>query len=114
MLYMAGNHNTKNAALQQALSVQAPPVMPFVPPGQFIDIDERYYRGIQGDPPSYDGFPRAGKPLQQYPITYTSASLLEQPNTFGLVQNYGSYIYNPQPFVPGGGTDLHTVRYPFV
>ena len=111
---MAGQHNTKNAALQQALSTQAPPVMPYVPPGQFIDVDERFYRGIQGDPPSYDGFPRAGKALQQYPITYTSAKLLEQPNTFGLVQNYGSYIYQPQPFIPGGGTDLHTVRYPFV
>jgi hypothetical protein len=111
---MSGQHNTKNAALQQALSAQAPPVMPFVPPGQFIDIDERYYRGIQADPLSYNGFPRAGKALQQYPITYTSDKLLEQPNTFGLVQNYGSYIYNPQPFVPGGGTDLHTIRYPFV
>ena len=111
---MAGQHNTKNAALQQALTAQQPPVMPFVPPGQFIDIDERYYRGIQADPLSYNGFPRAGKALQQYPITYTSPSLLEQPNTFGLVQNYGSYIYNPQPFIPGGGTDLHTVRYNFV
>ena len=47
---MAGQHNTKNAALQQALTAQQPPVMPFVPPGQFIDIDERFYRGIQGDP----------------------------------------------------------------
>jgi len=111
---MAGNHNTKNAALQQALMAQQPPVMPFVPPGQFIDIDERYYKGIQADPLSYDGFPRAGKALQQYPISYTSGKLMEQPNTFGMVQNYGSYIYNPQPFVPGGGTDIHTVTYPFV
>ncbi len=28
---MAGQHNTKNAALQQALTAQQPPVMPFVP-----------------------------------------------------------------------------------
>ncbi len=29
---MAGQHNTKNAALQQALTAQQPPVMPFVRP----------------------------------------------------------------------------------
>jgi len=111
---MSGQHNTKNAALANAITQQSPPVMPYVPPGQFIDIDERFYRGIQGDPPSYEGFPRAGKALRQYPISYTSSKMVEQPNTFGMVQNYGSYLYNPQPFIPGGGVDLHTVRYSFV
>ena len=42
---MAGQHQTKNAALANAITQQQPPVMPYVPPGQFIDIDERFYRG---------------------------------------------------------------------
>ena len=45
---MSGQHNTKNAALADAITQQSPPVMPYVPPGQFIDIDERFYRGVVG------------------------------------------------------------------
>jgi hypothetical protein len=48
-----------------------------------------------------------------YSLTHENADLVpaNPEQGFGLVQNYGSYIYQNRPYAPGGGVDAHNIRY---
>ncbi len=98
---MAYNPAQPNQALN------APPqVMPYIPPGMFIDIDEKFYSPPSKELVSFEGFPRQGKPLEPYTVNYgNGGSFVEIPPPLGG-DNYGSYLFNPKPAPTiGRGTD---------
>lgn len=92
----------------QPMILMPPQVRPFIGPGQFIDIDENVYAPNKIPDPEFQGFPRMGKPIQPYTINYGDGSFIQNEQPLGG-QNYGSYLYNPQPNINGGGTDGHHI-----
>ena len=80
-------------------------VMPYIPPGMFIDIDEKFYSPPAEELVSFEGFPRQGKPIEPYTINYGNKSFVENQAPLGGF-NYGSYLFNPKPAPTfGRGTD---------
>ena len=85
-------------------------VMPVIPPGRFIDIDQKYYSAQPNLPNVGTGFPGRGAPITPYSVSYgKSGDFVPYEAPMGGT-NYMSYLYNPRPNVPGGGTDAH--HYP--
>ena len=74
----------------------------FIPPGQFIAIDEKYYQQKEGvHPRSQENFGRMGRPLQPHGTNVNYHSTAFIPVKQGLTSqdlkvNYLSYIYNQQ------------------
>ena len=82
-----------------------PQVMPYIPPGMFIDIDEKFYSPPAEELVSFEGFPRQGKALEPYTINYGNKTFVENQAPLGGF-NYGSYLFNPKPAPTfGRGTD---------
>ena len=94
------NSRSYGAALMRAPT----DVMPMIPPGSFIDIDQKYYSAQPRMSKVGTGFPGRGVPITPYSVSYgKSAGFVPYEAPMGGT-NYGSYLYNPQPNVPGGGT----------
>ena len=87
-------------------ALNAPPqVMPYIPPGMFIDIDEKFYSPPAEELVSLEGFPRQGQPIEPYTINYGNKNFVENQAPLGGF-NYGSYLFNPKPAPTfGRGTD---------
>ena len=85
-------------------------VPPIIPPGRFLDIDQKYYAPQPRLPNVGTGFPGRGAPIMPYSVSYGKSGdfVPYEPPMGGT--NYMSYLYNPRPNVPGGGTDGH--NYP--
>jgi hypothetical protein len=85
-----------------------------IPPGKFLQIDQEIYGAGRDDAPVPFGWVRpAGitdNALFAHPWERRSRPS-NPPQGFGLVQNYGSYIYQNRPYAPGGGVDAHNIRY---
>ena len=82
---------------QPTQALNAPPqVMPYIPPGMFIDIDEKFYSPPAEELVSFQGFPRQGKALEPYTINYGNKTFVENQAPLGGF-NYGSYLFNPKP-----------------
>ena len=93
-----------------ALSRPPQDAMPMIPPGRFIDIDQKYYAPQPNLPNVGTGFPGRGGPIMPYSVPYgKSEGFVPYEAPLGGT-NYGSYLYQPQPNIPGGGTDAH--HYP--
>ena len=85
-------------------------VMPVIPPGRFIDIDQKYYSAQSNLPNVGTGFPGRGATIMPYSVSYgKSEGFVPYEKPLGGT-NYMSYLYQPQPNIPGGGTDSH--HYP--
>jgi hypothetical protein len=85
-----------------------------IPPGKFLQIDSEIYGAGRDDAPiPYGGFAQQGSQIMPYSLTHDNNDLVPAgpPQGFGLVQNYGSYIYQNRPYAPGGGVDAHNIRY---
>jgi hypothetical protein len=85
-----------------------------IPPGKFLQIDEEIYGAGRDDAPvPFGGFAQQGAKIMPYSVTHDNNDLVPAgpPQGFGLVQNYGSYIYQNRPYAPGGGVDAHNIRY---
>ena len=85
-----------------------------IPPGKFMQIDQEIYGSGRDDAPvPFGGFAQQGAKIMPYSLLHGNADLVpaNSDQGFGLVQNYGSYIYQPQPTIPGGGTDASHIRY---
>jgi hypothetical protein len=85
-----------------------------IPPGKFLQIDSEIYGAGRDDAPvPFGGFAQQGAKIMPYSVTHDNNDLVpaNPPQGFGLVQNYGSYIYQNRPFAPGGGVDAHNIRY---
>ena len=73
------------------------PQSKFIPPGKFIDIDDKYYR--PKDKQYYlkqETFGNQGKPLQSHSVRYGETGFVKQSQPLALgpmKANYGSYIY---------------------
>ena len=78
----------------------APQAHAFVPPGKFLDIDEKFYKQKEEvHPRSEEGFGRMGRPIQPFGqnVNYHSTPFI--PKAQGLTSenlktNYLSYLYN--------------------
>jgi hypothetical protein len=74
------------------------PQVKYIPPGKFIDIDERYYQNNGELNHQQEGFGMMGQPLKPYGenANYQPTPLIKQPGGLNesLKVNYGSYIYN--------------------
>ena len=95
-----------------ASALMRPPtdVAPIIPPGRFIDIDQKYYSAQPNIPNVGTGFPGRGGPITPYSVSFgKSGDFVPYEKPMGGT-NYMSYLYNPQPNVIGGGTDSH--HYP--
>lgn len=73
--------------------------MKHIPPGKFIDTDERYYSNTNANlNHQRDTFGSMGKPLKPYGenVNYHATPFIKQPSGLSenLKVNYGSYIYN--------------------
>ena len=85
-----------------------------IPPGKFLQIDAEIYGAGRDDAPvPFGGFAQQGAKIMPYSVTHDNNDLVPAgpPQGFGLVQNYGSYIYQNRPYAPGGGVDAHNIRY---
>ena len=84
-------------------------VAPIIPPGSFIDIDQKYYSAQPRLPNVGTGFPGRGVPIMPYSVSYgKSGDFVPYEKPMGGT-NYMSYLYNPKEGI-GGGTDGH--HYP--
>ena len=107
------NHN--QASVPSHAIFQIPQgVQPHIPPGKFLQIDQEIYGTGRDDVPvPFGGFAQQGSQIMPYSVTHDNPELIpaNPPQGFGLVQNYGGYIYQNRPFAPGGGTDWSHIRY---
>jgi len=102
--------HSQSRSYAAALSRPPQDAMPMIPPGRFIDIDQKFYSPQPRMPEVHTGFASQGKPITPYSVSYgKSGDFVPYEAPIGGT-NYGSYIYNPQPNVPGGGTDA--TNYP--
>ena len=79
--------------------LQPPPDAKYIPPGKYIDIDEKYYKPtttVLNHQPEVFG--SMGKPIQPYGqnVNYQPTPLMQKSGglSTNLKLNYGSYIYN--------------------
>lgn len=102
--------HSQSRSYAPALSRPPQDAMPMIPPGRFIDIDQKYYAPQPRMPEVHTGFASQGKPIMPYSVPYgKSEGFVPYEAPLGGT-NYGSYLYNPQPNVIGGGTDA--TNYP--
>ena len=107
------NHNQPSVP-SHAIFAIPPGTQAHIPPGKFLQIDEEIYgKGRDDVPVPFGGFAQQGSQIMPYSLTHGNADLVpaNPPQGFGLVQNYGSYIYQNRPYAPGGGTDWSHIRY---
>ena len=107
------NHNQPSVP-SHAIFAIPPGTQAHIPPGKFIAIDEEIYgKGRDDVPVPFGGFAQQGSKIMPYSLTHDNNDLVpaNPEQGFGLVQNYGSYIYQNRPYAPGGGVDAHNIRY---
>lgn len=107
------NHNQPSVPSHAIFQIPAG-VQPHIPPGKFLQIDQEIYGMGRDDPPvPFGGFAQQGSSIRPYSMTHDNPELIpaNPPQGFGLVQNYGSYIYQNRPYAPGGGVDASHIRY---
>ena len=81
----------------------------YIPPGKFLDIDEKFYKPkTEVHPRNEEGFGRMGKPLQPYGTNVNYHATEFVPVAQGLTAqnlkvNYNSYLYNQKT----GFNDAH-------
>ncbi len=72
----------------------------YIPPGKFLDIDEKFYKQKEEvHPRNEEGFGRMGKPLQPFGtnVNYHATPFVTKPQGLtaqNLKVNYNSYLYN--------------------
>ncbi len=102
--------HSQSRSYAAALSRPPQDAMPMIPPGRFIDIDQKYYAPQPNLPNVGTGFPGRGGQIMPYSVSYgKSGDFVPYEAPLGGT-NYGSYLYQPQPNIPGGGTDA--TNYP--
>ena len=107
------NHNQPSVP-SHAIFAIPPGTQAHIPPGKFLQIDQEIYGAGRDDVPvPFGGFPQQGAKIMPYSLSHENADLIpaNPEQGFGLVQNYGSYIYQNRPYAPGGGVDAHNIRY---
>jgi len=107
------NHNQPSVPTHAIFAIP-PGTQAHIPPGKFMQIDQEIYGTGRDDAPiPFGGFPQQGAKIMPYSLTHGNADLVPAgpEQGFGLVQNYGSYIYQNRPYAPGGGVDAHNIRY---
>ncbi len=78
----------------------APQPHAYIPPGKFLDIDEKFYKQKEEvHPRNEEGFGRMGKPLQPFGtnVNYHATPFVTKPQGLtaqNLKVNYNSYLYN--------------------
>jgi len=107
------NHNHPSVPTHAIFAIP-PGTQAHIPPGKFMQIDQEIYGTGRDDVPvPFGGFAQQGAKIMPYSLLHGNQDLVPRgpEQGFGLAQNYGSYIYNPQPTVPGGGVDAAHIRY---
>ena len=107
------NHNQPSVPTHAIFAIP-PGTQAHIPPGKFMQIDQEIYGSGRDDAPvPFGGFAQQGAKIMAHSLTHDNRDLVQQSadQGFGLVQNYGSYIYQNRPFAPGGGTDASHIRY---
>ena len=107
------NHNQPSVP-SHAIFAIPPGTQAHIPPGKFLQIDQEIYGTGRDDVPiPFGGFAQHGAKIMPYSLTHGNDDLVaaNPEQGFGLVQNYGSYIYQNRPYAPGGGVDAHNIRY---
>ena len=76
-----------------ALSRPPQDAMPMIPPGRFIDIDQKYYAPQPRLPEVHTGFASQGKPIMPYSVPYgKSAGFVPYEAHLGELITEATYI----------------------